>query len=146
MIDMISKILHNIYIGDIHDMTNVQTLKEMRIGAILNCAIEHHKTVFNIIKTEDTIKFYWQLPLHDADWIEGEWILSGIQYINLALKLRKKVLVACAAGMSRSVGIVLAYMMSEGWEYNEAFLHIRKKRPCMSPHRLVLLSVRRYFK
>lgn len=142
---MISKILDNIYIGDMHDMTNNQALKEIGIGAVLCCAIELHKKVLRSIVENDNIKFYWLLPLHDANWIEEGWILSGIQYIRLALQFKLKVLIGCAAGMSRSVGIVLAYMIDQKWDFNDAFLHIRKKRPCISPHPLILLSVRRYF-
>jgi len=71
--------------------------------------------------------------------------MIGILFIQKNLEVGRKVLVLCNAGMSRSVGVVLAYMIHMGWDWNQALLHIREKRPCAKPCYLIELSVKRFF-
>jgi len=59
--------------------------------------------------------------------------------------MEKKVLIACAGGASRSASIILAYMISEGWNMNDALQHMQKIRPVINPNPLCLLSIRTFF-
>ncbi len=55
--------------------------------------------------------------------------------IRNALLNKKNVIVHCAAGMSRSPTLVLAYLMIENkWRFEEAYNHIKSKRPHISPN------------
>ena len=45
------------------------------------------------------------------------------------------VLVHCAAGVSRSASIVIAYLMRiKGWTYAEAFSYVKSKRFVICPN------------
>lgn len=57
------------------------------------------------------------------------------QYITTKL-MDSNVLVHCAAGMSRSVTIILYYLVKSGFSSNlvEALTYMKKCRPCMDPN------------
>jgi len=57
-------------------------------------------------------------------------------FIYDAVHVHKKgVLVHCAAGVSRSAAVILAYLMRhEGMTLREAFLFLRQKRPIVAPN------------
>ena len=131
----IQKIIDGIYIGDVASLMESQGRKELRIKALLCCAREINPNL-------DGIEDYMWMPLFDCDWISPEHIEDGIGFI----KDHKPVLVACVGGASRSASIILAYMISEGWDMNDALSHMQKIRPVINPHPLMLLSIRRYFK
>lgn len=135
----IQQILDDIYIGDRDSLIRIQGRKELGITAVLNCAKEIEAEVRDG-------ESYLHLPIYDSNWLGDVNIISAIFFITTNRAVNKKVLVACAAGMSRSVGIVLAYMVFRGWDYDDAFLHIRKKRPVMNPCYLVELSIKRWSK
>lgn len=134
----IQKIVDGIYIGDIESQTRMQVRKENGIGALLNCAFEIRPKL-----REDEL--YYHLPLHDCEWIESTHIITGLYFIGKAREMRKKVLIACAGGASRSASLILAYMISEGWDMNDALRHMQKIRPVINPHPLCLQSIRTFF-
>lgn len=133
----ISKILDNLYIGD-RDTQNPQVRRKLGITAILNCAAE-------LYSSGKEGEIYEHLPLYDMNWIHPLQLMIGILFIQKHLEAGRKVLVFCNAGMSRSVGIVWAYMIHMGWDWNQAWLHIREKRPVAKPCYLIELSVKRFF-
>ena len=54
----------------------------------------------------------------------------------------KRVLVHCAAGVSRSSTAVMAYMMlHEGMGWADALEYLREGRPCVNPHPLLVRSL-----
>jgi protein-tyrosine phosphatase len=63
------------------------------------------------------------------------WFASTFQFIDEALKHRGKVLVHCAAGVSRSATIIIAYLMSRcGISYGQALAHVKARRPIVNPN------------
>ena len=130
----IQKILDGIYIGDIDSLMDSQGRKRLGIKSVLCCAREINPNL-------DGITDYMWMPLFDCDWITPEHIDGGIRFI----KAHKPVLVACMGGASRSASIILAYMISEGWDMDKALLHMQKIRPVINPHPLMILSIKRYF-
>lgn len=57
--------------------------------------------------------------------------------IDEAIKSSSCILIHCAAGISRSATIVLAYLMSrEKLSFNKAFSFVKMKRSCINPNRI----------
>jgi hypothetical protein len=59
-----------------------------------------------------------------------------------ARKDGKKVLVHCAAGVSRSATAVMTYLMLyENFGWADALCHLQETRPCVNPHPLLVRSL-----
>lgn len=60
---------------------------------------------------------------------------SAIDFIDNKIKDKKNVLVQCHGGASRSVTLVLAYLMKiKGWTLEQAFKYIKEKRHRAKPN------------
>lgn len=59
-----------------------------------------------------------------------------IRFLEQAIHVdKKRVLVHCAAGVSRSASIVVAYhMFHYNLPFKEAYERVREKRPCINPN------------
>ena len=132
----IQRIIDRIYIGDIESLMDSQRRKEFNIKTMICCARE-------IIPNLNEIEDYMWLPLFDSDWIAPEFIRDTIRFINNHKD--KPILIACAGGVSRSAGLILCYMIEQGWDMDEALKYMQKIRPIINPHPLIILSIRRYF-
>lgn len=129
-----SEITDQIWIGSYGDTANECILEERQITHILCCAeelqlrvgfpysqrYEGHKVPLVDDKADEKTKAYF---------LEGATVLDG--WINDG----KKVIVHCFAGISRSVSVVITYLMVyKGWSFNLAYNHIKLRRPRMNPH------------
>ncbi len=80
-----------------------------------------------------------QYKLVNVEDYEGEdlkrYFEELVDWINQTIQSGGTVLVHCAAGVSRSASIVIAYLMrTNGWKYKRAFKFAFKRRPCISPN------------
>ncbi|PWN21194.1 hypothetical protein BCV69DRAFT_282692 [Microstroma glucosiphilum] len=80
---------------------------------------------------------YLKLPLYDN--VEALDVLShlrtGFNFISSAHSQHKPVYVHCRAGKSRSVTVVIAYLMrSKGWSLSEAYDFVKARRTDVSPN------------
>eukprot|EP00345_Euplotes_harpa_P004067 CAMPEP_0168331516 /NCGR_PEP_ID=MMETSP0213-20121227/8380_1 /TAXON_ID=151035 /ORGANISM="Euplotes harpa, Strain FSP1.4" /LENGTH=86 /DNA_ID=CAMNT_0008335307 /DNA_START=185 /DNA_END=445 /DNA_ORIENTATION=- len=58
-----------------------------------------------------------------------------IKFIDSALEADEHVLVHCAAGVSRSPTMVIAYLMHKNqWTFEKAFAFVKNKRSCVDPN------------
>lgn len=76
----------------------------------------------------------------DGDPWTREQVLGILDFIARHIA-DGKVLVACAAGMSRSASIVVGYLVRSGWDVAEAFDEVRRSRPRIMPVPKMLDSV-----
>ncbi|KAL6040712.1 Dual specificity phosphatase 14 [Balamuthia mandrillaris] len=88
------------------------------------------------------------LLLEVDDWL-GEDLLSymdeATSFIHDAISQGGVVLVHCAAGVSRSATMVIAYLMRfQGMTYDEARNHTRNARPCIEPRCNFMRQLRLY--
>jgi protein-tyrosine phosphatase len=81
--------------------------------------MEWHRLVLDDETNEDISKYFYMVHL----------------IIQSALKEKKRILVHCAAGISRSASLVIAYLMIENkWTYEEAYHYLQKRRPQINPN------------
>lgn len=76
----------------------------------------------------------------DGDaWSEAD-VESMFKFIHDTI-LRGKVLVACAAGQSRSVSAVVGYLVRCGWDLPSAWRVVKEARPQAAPVKVMLEAV-----
>lgn len=125
-----SQISRNIFLGDYRDAQNVQELKRKGITHVLSCAGELPQVPY-----PSSIKSI-KLGLDDT---EDENIDYFFEYTNKfiedALNSGGKILVHCAAGISRSPTILAWYLMSKtGKSSYEVIAYLKSKRSIVNPN------------
>ena len=129
-----SEITEQIWIGSFGDISNDMFLEERKITHILCCAEE--------LPLRVGFPYSQKLQGHKVfliDDIANEktkaYFLEGATALDIWINSGKNVIVHCFAGISRSVCVVITYLMVyKGWSYNIAFEHIKLRRPKMNPH------------
>lgn len=76
----------------------------------------------------------------DGDPWTSQQVIGAIDFIAERVRTGK-VLVACAAGMSRSASMVIGYLVRSGWDVAEAFECVREARHRILPVPSMLESV-----
>eukprot|EP01033_Poteriospumella_lacustris_P001987 gene1987-1446_t len=80
---------------------------------------------------------YHKLPIHDS---VGQpllpYIYSAMQFLETNILHRQRtVLVHCAAGVSRSASMVIAFLMKQNrWDFDTARQFVWEKRPTINPN------------
>jgi len=128
-----SEINEQIWIGSYADSNNKQFLNERRIKYILCCGEEFIKPI-----DMDT---WYRIPVVDnkADDKTLEQFMEGAAKLDEWTKEGHRVMVHCMAGVSRSVSVVITYLiMYKGWSLELALTHIGLRRPAANPHPLYM--------
>ena len=126
MEDDISQITNTIYLGNIDAAFNKKKLKQIGIKKILTVmeAFGNHYS---------SNKF-----IHKSIDVEDNYQTNIIRYFKecfLFIEGNDKIFVHCAAGMSRSPTIVIAYIMWKNkLSLNKAIKFVKEKRPLISPN------------
>ena len=118
-----------IYLGNIDHATTKSVVQEAGINVIINCTeslqsiefdgVEFHRVSIKDSISEDAARFFDET----SDLIDA-YLADG-----------KKILIHCAAGISRSPTILAAYLMrSRGMSCDEALEFIRRARPIVDPN------------
>jgi len=139
-----SKIIENLYLGNIDDVQSVKFIRENDIKLIINAAIEV------IVPIHEDVNIIMNLQWHDS--MEQSINFCFLDYLTNViysfLKENKAVLVNCFAGISRSSTIVIAYMMKyHNMTFDEAFNYVQSKRWIVNPNpnfRIILKNYERY--
>lgn len=122
-----SHIIDNIYVGDRYDVTNYNFMKKNNIEAVLNTAFELPRSPF--------AKYYLKLPMSDSD---DELILPNLiiaySFFQEQKKYGRNVMVHCSVGMSRSVSIVIGYLILNGMSFSTALTLLKRRRPIANPN------------
>ena len=119
-----------LYLGDYMNANNNEELKLLKIKYILNCAFE--------IKVENIplgIK-YCKLDLIDNPEMNiTKYFEKAFAFIELARKNNDNILIHCKLGRSRSVSILIAYMVKY-YDFNvkQAMEFIKSKRKQIKPN------------
>jgi hypothetical protein len=129
-----------IYISGIRAMKNPDKVKEEGITAIVRLDIGSILTGAESWSTTDFIVL--EEPFPDADYIPDGIIPKVTRFIDEQIENDGMVLVHCAMGISRSVSMVMAYLIEyEGMNLAEAFGTVREGRTIARPHPRLLASL-----
>lgn len=116
-----------LYLGDMFDACDPKLFEFYQIDTII-CVASRLK----VTNTNPKIRMY-QFDFEDDYSCK---INEFFDEINTLIKKNKTVLVHCAAGVSRSATIVLAYLIqNEKLSLEEAFLKVRERRPRICPNK-----------
>lgn len=130
----IDRIIDNIFLGDWFDSINEWKLKYNDIKCILTLNE-------NNVHTEANKKMFARLGIrYKYIRIQDSLDANILPHVDSSIRFLKgcdsNVLVHCSAGVSRSVSIVVAYLMREkNMSYDKAIDYVRKRRPVANPNR-----------
>ena len=125
-----------LYLGpDIQSEHDVTELKAIGVRRILNVACEIDD--LGPLKLRDRFERYLKLPMLDS--VEAKGVQDSIQeacaFIDDARLRSEPVYVHCKAGKSRSVTIVIAYLIHAlGWTLQRAYSYVVEKRAAICPN------------
>jgi len=73
------------------------------------------------------------------------YIDDAIAYIDDKLSKGSRVLVHCAAGISRSASFVIAYLMKTNkWTFERSIDYVQRKRPIIKPNTGFIKQLQQY--
>lgn len=138
---MFDPVFDNLYVGDFDAILNQNETKEEGITAIVRLDMASRE------------KYQWckDFAILDVAFADTKAIPDGIipkvtKFIYRQIENDKTVLVHCAAGMSRSVSLTMAYLIEyEGMSLAEAFGTVREGRTQAYPHENLLISLIEYY-
>ena len=137
-----SIIKNGIFIGNVHSVIgNYSTndddiLSEIIIKVVISALTEEEYEDY-MIGEQDFHNIEWIRLVIDDDKDEkiSQYFFEVHNIINKALAENKNVIVHCAAGISRSSSLVIAYLMIENrWLYEEAYNYVKSKRSIINPN------------
>ena len=131
-------VIDNIYIGNIYDAHNTDKLNDLNIKNVIS-AVTGFDNIYddsfnhlslNLIDNEDqNIIHYFEITNHYIDNIISKNISSSSQYN------KNKILIHCICGVSRSVTILLAYIIKKyNYTPQYALKLVKKKRNIANPN------------
>ncbi|TNV75434.1 hypothetical protein FGO68_gene13230 [Halteria grandinella] len=127
-----NQITDQIYLSGFEASEHEELVKNvMKVGAIL--------TVANDIDpkfTDGKIEYKLINIIDSEQHNVKQHFMECIEFIKRITEVEGKcILVHCAAGVSRSASVVIAYMMvSRKLKLKEAFTIVKEKRPCIRPN------------
>lgn len=133
-----------IAIGDRHDARNIRVLKEANIEAVLcvaNWVRMPRKKYKEARIASRKLSIADSKPLSPGK--EGEFF-AALKFLDHMVSQKKRCLVHCAAGISRSAAFIAVWLharMNMDWE--EAIAYIRRVRPVVQPQPEPLASMKR---
>ncbi len=132
-----SQVSHRLFLGGYAAAANLAKDNPAKITAVL-CV--HH--VMDYPKNPDIV--YMHVPFDDGSPIPPRKFVECLGWLKWAYEAGHTILVHCAAGISRSVTILAAFMHYEGIaEFDAALDQIRMRRPVASPAPAVLNSAKK---
>jgi len=133
--DCCVKVMDYLYVGDKKAAKSKSLLERLGITDIINVTPPKKQGgIHNIFET-DTRFTYFRCPCVDSDVEDlSPYFKPCIQFIDNARKKGHSVLVHCQLGQSRSVTVILAYMISlKPWDLKKAYTHLKTIRPKVKP-------------
>ena len=125
-----TEIFNWLYLGTFENACDIEELKRIKATHILNCAFECiNKNLASNIKE-------LHLKIHDyKDFQLFDFFEKGNDFINKCKNEGGVILVHCKYGISRSVSIIISYLIKYmGYSTDDAFDLVRKKRGQINPN------------
>jgi len=121
--DQVYKVHKNLYIGAYWPRLNFKKFKKIGIIAIVNLMEEN-------LYDPTSLGFAYLHKGFPDDWYPPHKYLEEIlSFIDKHIK-KGKVLVHCSMGVSRSGGVIVAWLLKENasWSWNDALNYVKKSR------------------
>jgi len=144
-----NNIIDNIYIGNVYDAHNIDKLNELNIKNIISAVTgfdDIYDTSFNhlclnlIDNESQNIVRYFDITYHYIDNIISKNISSSSE------KNKQRILIHCICGVSRSVTILLAYIIKKyNYTPRYALTLVQKKRPIADPNPNFMKQLELYY-
>jgi len=139
-VDRISK---QLYVGNLSD-TSIDVLNENGITAVLSCVMPDELW---FVRQGGTLeRKHLVVPMSDGEVVSVAAIDIALDQLETWIEEGETVLVHCAAGISRSPSIIIAYLITLGMTWDDGLTLVEGVRPIVLPHRLLKQSVLRYFR
>ena len=130
-------VVDNLFLGNLRAAQDDQLLQAHNITCIVQCLQDSSMApAFRFAE-------YCTVPVADFEGENIAFLLpKAVRFIHASRQAGKAVLVHCAAGVSRSSTVVIAYMMATTQRNWEAALEfVRSRRRCVSPNPGFLLQL-----
>tara|TARA_B100001996_G_C18651071_1_gene589424 strand:- start:1138 stop:1686 length:549 start_codon:yes stop_codon:yes gene_type:complete len=144
-----SNIIDNIYIGNVYDAHNIDKLNDLNIKHIISAVTgfddiyddTFSQLCLNLIDNESqNILRYFDITYHYIDNIITKNISSASE------KNKHKILIHCICGVSRSVTILLAYIIKKyNYTPKYALELVKKKRDIANPNPNFMKQLELYY-
>ena len=130
------QITDNLYVGRYHDTVNLALLQAHNIDAMLQLAERIEQPGIEVL----------YLDVEDGEPLPAEKLRQGVSFVRDQLAAGRRVLIACGAGISRSVTFAVAVLHEEeGISLLDAFHDIHSIHPDALPHYELWHSLCEYY-
>ncbi|HLF28318.1 MAG TPA: dual specificity protein phosphatase [Anaerolineae bacterium] len=125
-----------LYIGKFRETQDDVLLRRREIGAMLQLA--------DSVKQPGIPSLY--IPVEDGEPLPHDLLRMGVEFVRLEKALGRNVLIACGAGISRSVTFTIAALKEEEvLSLRAAFRQVRANHPEALPHPALWKSLCEYY-
>jgi protein-tyrosine phosphatase len=130
------QIIDNLYVGRYRDTVNLTLLQAHNINAMLQLADRVEQPGIEVL----------YLDVEDGEPLPAEKLRQGVAFVRDQLAAGRRVLIACGAGISRSVTFAIAVLHEEGGiSLLDAFHDIHSIHPDALPHYKLWHSLCEYY-
>jgi hypothetical protein len=120
----LTHITHYIFLGGQISLRGWRTLEKWGVKGLLNMRVEWDDRKLGI-----RTPYYLWLPTIDGTPSTVEQLAAGAKFIHDQTVAGRAVYVHCAAGLGRSPTQVIAYLMTRGFELEQAMDFVEARRP-----------------
>ena len=123
-------IIDKLYLGNLSHSKKHDVLKRLGVSVVLQISSE--PTEFPFPESFEYHPFeFGDCPSADL----ARHVKKGIETLKKAHSEGKTCFIHCAAGVSRSASIVIAYvMLLKDYDFNQALKFVQERRPCVDPN------------
>ena len=135
-----SLIINNIYIGDVYDAYDIESFKNQNIHNVLSAV-----TGFENIYDSNINHLCLQLIDNQEQNIIRYFEISNM-FIDKIIEKNESLLIHCIAGRSRSVTLLIAYLIYKyKYTVDEAISLVKKKRSIIEPNQNFVRQLNIYY-
>lgn len=137
----LSRLSEYLYLGDQNDVATPGRLESVGIGAVCNLT-EVTDELAQEWKDEDR---YLRLNQGDGMPISVATITEFLAWMITQRTSNRKVLLHCAAGVSRTSAFAILWLIFSGFSWDEAEAMVKAARPIISPNPVLKECILAYF-
>jgi len=140
----LKEIIPQLYLGAQWNASCERELKYFNIEAIVNCAIEIKGKQLKKTVGPHYKHLQWDDQITENIFPDLE---PTVQWIKRYIDTGKKILIHCAQGRSRSVSLIIAYLIQyHQWTYEKSLKWIKKFQPSAKPNESFIQQLLRFEK